>query len=81
MEIPAALKDRIEGQKETCLCNEDYTSCICCETVLTPPFVACDLVINGKEVTGPASSVMDFTTDGKGNIEINKLDFDLKNRY
>lgn len=72
-EFPSVIKDRTEIQGESCICNEDYTSCLCCETVLTPPFVACDLVLDGEEVTGPASTIVDLTTDGKGGVTVKEI--------
>lgn len=73
-EIPAKIKSRIEDQNESCICNEDYSKCVCCETVATFPFIACDLVIDGEEVTGPATTIVDLTTDGKGGVKVNRID-------
>jgi len=72
-EFPPVIRDRTEIQGESCICNDDYTTCVCCETVLTPPFVACDLVIDGEEVTGPASVIVDLTTDGKGGVTVKEI--------
>lgn len=72
-EFPSVIRDRTKVQGESCICNDDYTTCICCETVLTPPFVACDLVLDGEEVTGPASTVVDLTTDGKGGVTVKDI--------
>jgi hypothetical protein len=70
---PPNIKARIGPQAETCICNEDYTSCICCQTVATPPFVACDIVIEGKDVTGPVSVDLNLTTDGRGKVEVKRF--------
>ena len=73
-EIPATIRSRIEENNEPCICNDDYSKCLCCETVATFPFVACDLVIDGEEVTGPATTVVDLATDGKGGVKVGRFD-------
>lgn len=73
-EIPAKIKSRIEEQDESCICNDDFSMCLCCETVATYPGVACDLVIDGEEVTGPATAVVDLATDGKGGVKVRRFD-------
>gem|GEM_PF-4567198 len=72
-EPPADIKSRIGPQGETCLCNEDYTSCLCCETVATPPFIACDIVADGKEVTGPASVDLRLKTGKRGQVAVERF--------
>jgi hypothetical protein len=64
---PDGIQARIDGQ-EVCICNEDYTECLCCETVAAPPFVACDIVINGEDVTGRASFHLRMKADGTTKI-------------
>jgi len=64
---PDSIQARIDA-RESCICNEDYTKCLCCETVATPPFVACDIVINGEDVTGEATFFLKMKPDGTTKI-------------
>ena len=66
--IPPVIRDRTVQDDGVCICNENYTSCICCETVLTPPFVACDLVLEGEEVTDEASTTLTVRTGGEQTV-------------
>jgi hypothetical protein len=70
---PADLKGRVGQQDEPCICTEDKTTCLCCETVITPPFIACDLVVNGEEVTGPVAVDLNLTIDGRGKVEVKRF--------
>ncbi len=66
--LPPVLQNK-HAQEEGCLCNEDYTICVCCESALFPPF-ACELVIEGEEVTGPVSVDLNLTTDDLGRVYV-----------
>ena len=72
--LPSSIESGGEAQGEVCICNEDYTECLCCETVVTFPFVACDIVIEGEEVTGTASLYLTVdTADGTTKIRTKRL--------
>lgn len=66
--IPPVIRDRTVQEDGVCICNDDYTGCICCETVLTPPLVACDLVIEGEEVTDETTTTLTVRTGGEQTV-------------
>lgn len=61
--IPPEINARVNQEDETCICNDDASVCLCCETQVFPAWFGCDILVDGKEVTDEKRPVLVLAPD------------------